>query len=165
MAPRRCHTTRSPSRRASSFETPILSFKTGYRWASQGAGTRPLVGCLSLVPGVTRRKGSMDRRHLIPMAPPNVQLSAERSAGVLTALRSQRQSLISCAARLGRSDPTATGAAGQPSTASLGGGGALPGLAISAAAQPTFCAPRVSHKWVDTMQISAVDAYSSSAAM
>jgi hypothetical protein len=47
----------------------------------------------------------------------------------------QRQSLISCAATLGRSGPTATGA-GHPGTASVGVG-ALAGLAISAARQPS----------------------------
>ena len=99
-------------------------------------------------------RGSSDRRHLIPMVPPGVQfrVAAERSAGVLRRPeRCQRQSLISCAATLGRSGPTTAGA-GHPGTANAGDG-ALPGLAISAAGQPTFCAPRLSHTWVDTMQI------------
>src|SRR6266699_610823 len=69
----------------------------------------------------------------------------------------------SCAATLGRSGPTTAGA-GHPGTANAGDG-ALPGLAISAAGQPTFCAPRLSHTWVDTMQIAAVDTNNSSAAM
>ena len=77
--------------------------------------------------------------------------------------RCQRQSLISCAATLGRSGPTTAGA-GHPGTANAGDG-ALPGLAMSAAGQPTFCAPRLSHTWVDTMQIAAVDTNNSSAAM
>jgi hypothetical protein len=85
------------------------------------------------------------------MVPPGVQfrVAAERSAGVLRRPeRCQRQSLISCAATLGRSGPTTAGD-GHPGTANAGDG-ALPGLAISAAGQPTFCAPRLSHTWVDT---------------
>jgi hypothetical protein len=76
----------------------------------------------------------------------------QESAGVLCRPeRCQRQSLVSCAAMLVRSGPTATGAAGQLSTVSLGGG-ALPGLAISAAGQPTFCAPTqlvLTYEWIE----------------
>lgn len=61
-------------------------------------------------------KGSSDRRYLIPMVRPGVQfrvVPSDRQEFYVGPECCHRQSLISCAATLGRSGPTATSSASQ----------------------------------------------------